>query len=147
MKRYRGKYRVLIERDDYGDPLENGFTYLKCNKNNRGGKIYRYDDKYLVAYVNSSITGKNMVKKILEKDLYASVVYYDGECDITFLESDIDKLARIFNISVLGKDMIYSSIENHPRKDEIRKNKRNNYSDEYIERMRKQLEHMKNYSK
>ena len=59
MKDYRGKYRVLVERDKDGNPLEDGFTYLKCNGKNMQ-KIYRYDKNTLVCYVIGAVKNNRL---------------------------------------------------------------------------------------
>jgi len=137
MRNYIGKYSVLVERDQNGDYDKNGFTYLNCNKRNRGGSVYRKDSSKLVAYIASSQKGRNMVKEIEALGIeVVNVVEYDGEYDIVFNEKDLDKLKDIFCISELSAKRLPESFKNHPRYKEIKQERFDALSDDEKESRR-----------
>lgn len=149
MRKYIGKYRVDIERDlDSGDHILNGFTYLRCSGEigSNGGKVYRYDNDTLIAYIPNkqdtkvkSITrAVNVCKKFNEVGVSYGTQEYDNAMDIYFSECDLDKVWEFLNLSKTGANIPPESIKNHPRRDEIRKEKSDNMSDE--ERARRKIQ-------
>lgn len=148
MKKYIGKYRVDIERDSItGEPVENGEMYLRC----KGGveKVYRYDDNTLVVYISSSIEkANNIVKKMSE--IGVNIVFrrdYHKEADIHIKECDLDKVSEIIGIITSGAKIHPISIKNHPRRDEIRQEKRDNMSEDEKEQLRLKGEMLKSFRK
>jgi len=137
MEKYIGKYRTLAERNLNGDPLENGFTYLRCIKRNRGGKVYRFNDDTLVVYVLGTGKSNNIIKDIKNVGVeILKVIEYDGEKDIHFKESDLDKIKDIIGLTSNGAKINPSSIRNHPRYKEIKKERFDALSDEEKEKRR-----------
>lgn len=149
MKKYIGKYRVDIERDTDGEPVENGELYLRCVGRNRGGTVYRWDDETLVVYVPSSVgKANNMIEDMNESgvEILFKREYY-GEADIHIRESDLDKVAETIGLTSFGAYIQPTSIRNHPKRDEIRQEKRDNMSDEEKEKMRLLGERLKSFRK
>lgn len=147
MDRYIGKYRVDIERDmDTGDPLKNGATYLRCvgatGKN--GGKVYRYNNNTLVAYipnkqdthVRSTVRAENVCEKFDEKGIFYKTVQYDNAMDIYFDEVYLDEVWEYLSITKYGAIIPPASIKNHTRRDEIRQERYDLLSKEERERRR-----------
>lgn len=148
MKKYVGKYRVDVERCSItGDEIENSNYYLRCIGRNKGGKVYRYDENTLVVYVASSVgKGKNMIEDM--KELGVEVIKtleYADEIDIYINESDLDKVADIIGITENGAKIAPNSIKNHPRRDEIRQEKKDNWTDEEKEKYRLLGEKLKSF--
>lgn len=150
MKDYVGKYRVDIERCQItGDEIEGSNYYLRCVSGNKGGKVYRYDDNILVCYVKSSVSkARNMIKKIEDMNIEIfKLVEYADEADIYFYEKDLDKIAEIICITSNGAKIAPNSIKNHPRRDEIRQHKKDNWNDEEKEKYRLLGEKLKSFRK
>ena len=159
MDKYIGKYRVDIERDIGGDPVKEGFTYLRCLKRNKGGKVYRINSSTLNCYVVSSITKANSIYRdmceavinnydegtVLKSMDRVNIKRYSGEADIVFKEDDLDLFAEFIGLSISGANISPTSIKNHPRKDEIRAEKLENMTDEEKERRRIQSERLRQY--
>lgn len=138
MDKYVGKYRVLIERDDRGDVVDEGFTYLKCNTPFKGAMVYRFNEDILVFYSPYG-TGKtkNLLKKLDEINIDYQVTYMTGESTIKFAESDLDKIHKLLGVANYGAKIPPKSIKNHPRKEEIKAKKDANLSEQ--ERKRRKL--------
>lgn len=148
MKKYIGKYRVDIERDCVtGEPIENGEMYIRC----KGGveKVYRYDENTLVIYVSSSTDkANNIIKKMNEIGVEAVFKrYYYKEADIHIKECDLDKVSEIIGIITNGAKIHPTSIKNHPKRDEIRQEKRDSMSEDEKEKMRLKGEMLKSFRK
>lgn len=147
MDKYIGKYRVDIERDLIsGDPLEDGFTYLRCvgSVGKNGGSVYRYNEDTLVAYIpskqdsetNTLMKAKNVCEKFDDVGVSYETEEYDNAMDIYFSESDLDKVWEFLSLTKNGAGIAPKSIKNHIRKDEIRQERLENMSDEERERRR-----------
>lgn len=149
MKKYIGKYRVDIERDIYGEPIEDGNLYLRCVSRNKNGMVYRFDENTLVVYVPSSVSkANNMIEEM--KELGVDIVFkreYYGEADIHIKEEDLDKVANIIGLTSNGAKTLPTSIKNHPRKDEIRQEKKDNMTEEEKERMKSLGDRLKSFRK
>jgi len=139
MKKYVGQYRVDIERDIItGDHLINGQTFLRVPKamKENGGKIYRYNENILVAYVPNKTTGARLYAKSIEKVHLYKIVEYDDGMDLYFKEEYIREMAKIMMVSTNGSNIPPESIKNHPRRKEIREQRKANMSEEQLEIMR-----------
>ena len=134
MRKYIGKYRVLIERDlDTGEPIE--FTYINGTGGRKHTKVYRYDNDTLVIYVPTRWVN-NIVERVSECITVEKTVEYDGEVDIYIKEVDLHRLDHIFKFKTLGANISPESIKNHPRYKEIKKEKRDNMSEEELNILR-----------
>lgn len=123
MEKYVNKYRVQVERDIHGEPME--FTYLQCIGKNKGGEVRRYSDDILVAIVIGKSIGKanNMfsnISKVIGNDKNLKRVDYEFESDIYFSESNLDKLAEVLCVKTTGASIPARSLKNHPRYKEIK---------------------------
>ena len=139
MNKYIGKYRVDIERDSItGNHIIGADTFLRVDSvmRKRGGKVYRYDESTLVAYIPSTTKGINVYLKMIEKIFIVNLIEYDDGFDIYFLENDLESVADIIGVSSYGASKVPESIVNHPFKTEIQEEKRKNRTPEEIERFR-----------
>lgn len=140
MRKYINKYRMDMERDYYtDDPILEGDTWIRVDSimRKRGGKVYRYDENVLVAYIPSSQKGNNILKFMAKNsiEVVRTMDYSDG-WDIHFLESDLENMESILGLSTFGASIVPESIKNHKYKDQIRQEKRENRSEEEKERFR-----------
>ena len=139
MRKYIGKYRVLLERDDSGELTGEDFTYLVGTGNYSDCKIYRYSDSVLKLLVMGKTTAivSNMLARF--KQLNVEVVglvdcKYEGF--IMFNEKDLDKVAEIIIAKTSGASIKPESIKNHPNYKEIKKDKYDSLSDEQKEKLK-----------
>lgn len=137
MDSYIGKYRVLIERDNNGDVIDKGFTYLRCIYPFKGAIVYRFNKDTLVFYspYGTSKT-KNLLKKLDDMSIQYEVDYMTGESTIRFAESDLDKIHKLLGVAENGAKIPPKSIKNHPRQKEIKAEKDANLTDEEREKRR-----------
>jgi hypothetical protein len=98
MDKYIGQYRVLIEKDLDGKPMEG--TYIKCAGSTQ---IYRYDKNTLVVYATRQ-KGKLFVEQI-GMDKIKDYVELSRECQIFFDEMYIDEVAKVVKASTRGKNV------------------------------------------
>lgn len=126
MNKYIGKYRVYIERDKYGEPME--FTYLVSTKYTKD-TIYRYSNNVLK--LNHVGNLKNIINIFNENKIeILDYLLCDKEGYLLFKESDLDIISHIINIKTYGARIKPESIRNHPNYKEIREEKRKNMSEE-----------------
>lgn len=134
-----------MERDSDGEPLKDGFTYLKCVSPHKGAKVYRYDENTLIFYSPSKQKGNNVVIKIEDVGIEVlSTSEYDKELDIRFYEKDLDKISSIIGLTSNGAKIIPRSLKNHPRYKEIKKERFDALSDEEKEKRRLKGERLYN---
>ena len=140
MRKYINKYRIDMERDYFTDnPILGGSTWIRVDSvmRKRGGKVYRYDEDILVAYIPSVQRGNNVLKHMAEihVPLEDRMQYSDG-WDIHFREMDLQKMETMLGLSTYGASIPPESIRNHKFKDQIRAEKKENRTDEEIEKFR-----------
>jgi hypothetical protein len=141
-----------MERDYYTDvPVPEGETWIRIDgvMRNRGGKVYRYDENVLVAYMPSVQKGNNIIKYMETNSIaIISTIQYSDGVDIYFQESDLVNMESILGIIKSGSTIPPESIKNHKFKHKIREDRKNNRTDEENERLRlrgeKLMEHLKN---
>jgi len=134
MRKYIGKYRVLIERDlDTGEPME--FTYINGTGGRKHTRVYRYDDDTLIIHV-PTVQIDGIINRVSEYVIVEKTVRYSTEVDIYIKEGDLGSLDHIFKFKTLGSNIIPESIKNHPRYKEMKKEKRDNMSEEELNILR-----------
>lgn len=98
MDKYVGQYRVDIERDIYGKPME--FTYIRGSGNYKECKIYRYNGDKLRLYATN---GRNVDISLTEAGINATVVLKASrEWVFEFGESDIETVAKLIKARAKG---------------------------------------------
>lgn len=126
MRKYKGTYRVLCERDIYGDPTGEDFTYLVGTGNYSDCQISRYDENILSLLVVGMDSTKlnNMIKKFKMKNIEI-IELLDGDCEgfIRFNEKHIDKVCDFIKCKTSGANTPPESLKNHPRGKEIKQEK------------------------
>ena len=139
MRKYIGKYRVLAERDDFGEITDGEFTYLIGTGNYSDCKIYRHSDNVLKLLVigQTSAIVSNMLKKFKESKIeVVGLVDCKYEGFIMFNEKDLAKVAGIINARTSGASTKPESLRNHPNYKEIKQEKYNSLSEEQKEKLR-----------
>lgn len=137
MRKYFGKYRVLVERDINGEVTDLDFTYLVGTKNNNLCKIYRYNENILSLLIIGDSAGKfkNFVKKFHDLKIpIVETVEGDMEGFIRFSETHLDTICGLIDCKTNGADIVPESIKNHPNYKEIKKARFESLSDEEKER-------------
>jgi hypothetical protein len=128
-----GTYRVMCERDVNGEPLESDFTFLVGTGGNSKTHIYRFDDETLSILVRGNSNGKfsNMIKSFMDANVTVlDLIEGENEGFIHFPEEFIHTVAKIIEAKTIGSEISPESIKNHPRKNEIKKEKFAALSDE-----------------
>jgi len=136
MRKYIGKYRVLIERDIItGEPME--FTYIVGTKAYKNMKAYRFDENTIVLHVPTTHTNSiiNRVSNELKIKIKKSTEY-SGEIDIYIDESDLYKANSIFKFKTSGANFKPESVKNNPRYKEIKQEKRDNMTEDELNILR-----------
>lgn len=140
MRKYIGTYRIDMERDYYTDnPILEGMTWIRADSimRKRGGKVYRFDQDTLVAYVPSVGKSNNIVAYMNENSIHIDQIEeYDDGKDIYFRECDLGLLEKILGLSTYGASAAPESIKNHKHKDQIREEKRMLRTEQENERYR-----------
>jgi len=99
MDRYIGTYRVDIERDIYGNPLE--ITYIRGSGNYRLCKIYRFNATALRLYCTNGI---DMAVKLDQAGVMNfGIIHCSREAVFQFAEKDIDSVAAVIKARKKGK--------------------------------------------
>lgn len=126
MRKYKGTYRVLCERDINGDPTDEDFTYLVGTGNNSTESIHRYDKDILSLFIVGENATKlnNMVKRFEDNNIEI-IERIDGDCEgfIRFNEKHIDKVCDFIKCKTSGANTPPESLKNHPRGKEIKQEK------------------------
>lgn len=138
MRKYIGEYRVLCERDIYGEPLTDAFTYLVgVNQSYSNSMIYRYnEDKLKIIHFGKLHSILSNFKKLGIEPL--EILDCTGECSVVFYEKDLGLVDKFMKIKTIGKNTKPESLKNHPNHEQIKNEKFNNLSEE--EKQRKILQ-------
>lgn len=146
MEKYIGKYRVLVERDDYGDITEMTNLYLVSTMNNNY-QVSRYGGSVLSLLIQGG-ERNNIVQPVVDKFKKAGVPVIevvDGVVEgfIRFDEKYLDAVDSFLVFKRNGAKIKPDSVKNHPHYKEIKEEKRATYSPERIEMLRVRGEMLK----
>jgi len=152
--KYKGTYRLKAPidlrkneflRDEKGNYYDHDI-YIDCKG---GNQIYHYGGKELIALVNSTIRGKNIIKKLKEdgmEDVILKVWETDAETLIFFHVKDIELFAKLLGARTSGAKISPFSVKNLPKPDKPKYNKYE-IPVEHKEQYDKMLELIKQYIK
>jgi len=131
MRKYIGKYRVLIERGSEGNTLE--FTYLTGKRIYPVCNIYRYNDEELTLTImgKSAQVVNTIIKSLVEEGVqFTKMVDCGSECVLRFKEVDLFLVDKAVGIKTMGAKIVPESIKNHHSRKQIKLDKYNSLSDE-----------------
>lgn len=100
MLKYKEKYQVRYERDNHGKIYNRDDNYISCRA---GGKIFRKSSNILefISPKRIQVIKKDPITKEVIKDytpLLLDLYDTDAEREITFKESNLEKLEDLFKI-------------------------------------------------
>ena len=111
MQRYIGTYRVDVERDVDGNPME--FTFIRGSGNLKGCHIYRETDTKLSLY---SPAGAELMRKMAMLGIQAKpIIICSKEYIFEFDEPEIDIYCKLIKVRTKGKNIDPRSVLNDKR--------------------------------
>ena len=121
LMRYKGTYRILPELDyethdfprDCDDNRDEDMIYIPCKSDS---KIMYYGNGVLIAYIPSTIRGKN-IKKAMSKEKIEFFDYDESaeESVCKFKAKDIDAVAELMGAKTYGANISPFSSKNLPK--------------------------------
>lgn len=121
LMRYKGTYRILPELDletnsfpvDCDDVRDEDMVYIPCHQDS---KIMYWGNGILIAYIPSTIRGKN-IKKAMKKDKIDFFDYDESaeEATFKFKAKDIDAVAELMKAKTYGANISPFSSRNLPK--------------------------------
>lgn len=121
LMRYKGTYRILPELDletnsfpvDCDGVRDEDMVYIPCHQDS---KIMYWGNGILIAYIPSTIRGKN-IKKAMKKDKIDFFDYDESaeEATFKFKAKDIDAVAELMKAKTYGANISPFSSRNLPK--------------------------------